>query len=135
MRSNLGRLCILTAALSAVVAGMLGPAHAGYWERDHVYADSFGNLVIDSAAGYKRIIVGEGRMAKQLSDYTQAGRTADEPAVDYSNGGDQGYQDQGYQDQGYADQGCYRGSYLLKGRSYMYGFDEGAIPFQGGPCR
>jgi hypothetical protein len=31
--------------------------------------------------------------------------------------------------------GCYRPPWLLKGRSYMYGFDEGEIPFQGGPCR
>ena len=45
-----------------------------YIAGDHVYADSFGNLVIHSPAGYKRIIVGEGHLAKELSDFTSAGR-------------------------------------------------------------
>ena len=43
-------------------------------DTDRVYADSFGNLVIDSAAGYKRILVGEGKLAKELSDHTGAGQ-------------------------------------------------------------
>ena len=30
---------------------------------------------------------------------------------------------------------CYRPPAFVKGRSYMYGFDQGEIPFQGGPCR
>jgi hypothetical protein len=40
----------------ALAAGFAAPALAG--TRDRVYADSFGNLVIESAAGYKRILVG-----------------------------------------------------------------------------
>lgn len=125
MRSKIGKCIILASALSACAGGMTGTAQAGYWERDHVYADSFGNLVIESAAGYKRIIVGEGRMAKQLSEYVQAGAPTTQPDVVYSEDGDRVFE----------TEGCYRAPYFLRGRSYMYGFDEGEIPFQGGPCR
>lgn len=114
LRATLPALALLTLAGTPSIAG--GFAH------DHVYADSFGNLVIDSAAGYKRIIVGEGAQAEQLSKYTRAGQ----PDIDVV----------------YADDGasrvvndCYRPPALIKGRSYMYGFDQGEIPFQGGPCR
>ena len=86
---------------------------------DYVYADSFGNLIIRSPAGYKRIIVGEGHMADQLS-----GSTGD-PDVVYLDEADRAVE----------TGGCYRPPWLLKGRSYIYGFDEGEIPFQGGPCR
>jgi hypothetical protein len=30
---------------------------------------------------------------------------------------------------------CFRPPVLVKGRSYMYGFDQGVIPLRGGPCR
>lgn len=93
------------------------PAAAG--GHDRVYADSFGNLVVESAAGYKRIIVGEGAHAKELADFTRS----HEPRVVYADGGNDIVAD------------CYRPPALVKGRSYMYGFDEGEIPFQGGECR
>lgn len=48
---------------------------------DYVYADSFGNLVVESDAGYKRIIVGQGDQAKALSDYVAQGQ----PEVEYSD--------------------------------------------------
>ena len=57
-----------------LAVGLAAPALAGARHHDRVYADSFGNLVIDSAAGYKRILVGEGKLAKELSDYTSAGQ-------------------------------------------------------------
>lgn len=115
------KIRLLSIVLTAVAAGSFTPASAGGLGYDNVYADSFGNLVIDSAAGYKRIIVGEGDQAKSLSDYSSAGQ----PEVVYLDEGD-----------GVADSGeCYRPPYLLRGRSYMYGFHEGEIPFQGGPCR
>lgn len=96
------------------------PALAGGLH-DHVYADSFGNLIIHSPAGYKRIIVGEGHMADELSGYT----ATDGPDVVYLDEADRAI----------AAGECYRPPWLLKGRSYMYGFDQGEIPFQGGPCQ
>ncbi|TIR73279.1 MAG: hypothetical protein E5X15_23750, partial [Mesorhizobium sp.] len=67
MRSNSVRAGLAVATLAALATAIAVPAEAGLRHHDRVYADSFGNLVIDSAAGYKRIIVGEGRHAKQLS--------------------------------------------------------------------
>ncbi len=110
-----------TLAMTATIAAATIPAFAGGRSHDHVYADSFGNLVIDSAAGYKRIIVGEGGKAEKLAEYTDAGQ----PSVVYADDGDR---------VGEAHD-CYRPPALIKGRSYMYGFDEGEIPFQGGDCR
>ncbi|RVB21912.1 hypothetical protein ENZ76_19155, partial [Mesorhizobium sp. M7A.F.Ca.CA.002.10.1.1] len=107
MRSNSGKSRLAALVVAASVAGLAAPALAGARHQDRVYADSFGNLVVDSAAGYKRIIVGQGRLAKQLSDYTSAGQ----PKVIYENEADEigGYSD------------CYRPPVLVKGRSYMYG--------------
>jgi hypothetical protein len=117
MRSASLRSLFLALASAALTSA---PALAGGLH-DHVYADSFGNLIIHSPAGYKRIIVGEGHLAKELSEFTSAG----EPEVVYLDEDDRvaGIRE------------CYRPPWLLKGRSYMYGFDQGEIPFQGGPCQ
>ncbi|TIN53884.1 MAG: hypothetical protein E5Y29_32420, partial [Mesorhizobium sp.] len=69
-----GRSRLAALIVAASVVALAAPALAGARHQDRVYADSFGNLVVDSAAGYKRIIVGEGKLAKQLSDYTSAGQ-------------------------------------------------------------
>ena len=74
MRSNSERMRLAALIVAASVVGLAAPALAGARHHDRVYADSLGNLVIDSAAGYKRILVGEGKLAKQLSDYTSAGQ-------------------------------------------------------------
>jgi hypothetical protein len=119
MRSNAGLLKIrhlAVIALAAMAAAYALPASAGSNHRDHVYADSFGNLVIESAAGYKRIIVGQGKLAKELANYTSAGQ----PKVVYAD-------DIGRQD-------CYRPPVFVKGRSYMYGLSDGEMP-QLSPCR
>lgn len=124
MRLGLGILA--GAAMSAMFA-ITAATPAAAWELDRVYADSFGNLVIESAAGYKRILVGEGREAERLSKYVNAGQSDsgyDQPEVIYSNRADE-----------VVREGCYRPPVLVKGRSYMYGFDQGEIPLQGGPCR
>ena len=42
---------------------MAASAEAGSRYHDRVYADSFGNLVIDNRAGYKHIVVGAGHRA------------------------------------------------------------------------
>ena len=110
------------AKASAILAvGMMvcsaGPASAWSRYRDHVYANSFGNLVIQSPSGYKRIIVGQGHLAKELSSYEGAGTS--DPDVVYLDDNRDGYR---------SDRDCYRPPYLFKGRSHMYGFSERPIP-------
>ena len=118
MRLNFGLSgkCLAALALAATAAACAMPAAAGTRDRDHVYADSFGNLVIESAAGYKRILVGEGRLAKELAAYTASGQ----PEVVYLDE--------------YSRQDCYRPPVFVKGRSYMYGLSDGEMP-QLSPCR
>ncbi|MBZ9855346.1 hypothetical protein LB566_16185 [Mesorhizobium sp. CA13] len=120
MRSNSGRSRLAALTVAVLAVGSAAPALADGRHQDRVYADSFGNLVIDSAAGYKRILVGEGKLAKQLSDYTSAGQ----PKVIYENGPDA--------ISGYGD--CYRPPVFVKGRSYMYGLSDGEMP-ELSPCR
>lgn len=115
------KMRLLPALLASLVVGLAMPALASGRSYDHVYANSFGNLIVESAAGYKRIVVGQGRHARELSQYSGAGR----PKVAQFDGGN-----------GMATGAdCYQPPFLVKGRSYMYGFDQGEIPMQGGPCR
>ena len=104
------------AALLATGMTVLWAADASAWSRfrDEIYADSFGNLVIQSPNGYKRIIVGQGHRARQLSRYERAG----EPSVVYLDDTDTYY----------GDGGCYRPPYVWKGRSRMYGLPDGVVP-------
>ena len=118
MRSNSVRASVAVAAAAGLVLAIAAPAEAGLRHHDRVYADSFGNLVIDSAAGYKRIIVGEGRHAKELSNFTSAGQ----PDVVYDDADEPGAP------------GCYQPPVLVKGRSYMYGLSDGEMPNLS-PCR
>ncbi|MBZ9861229.1 MULTISPECIES: hypothetical protein [unclassified Mesorhizobium] len=115
MRSNSVRISLAAATLAALA--IAAPAEAGLRHHDRVYADSFGNLVIDSAAGYKRIIVGEGKLAKELSQYTGG-----QPDVIYDDADETGAP------------GCYQPPVLVKGRSYMYGLSDGEMPNLN-PCR
>jgi len=104
------------AGAAAIVAVTLLSSSADAGDRryrDKVYADSYGNLVIHSAAGYKRIIVGEGHLAGKLADYTGS----DEPDVVYYDETD---------GRAYVRR-CGRPT-LLKGRSYMYGLPDGVVP-------
>ena len=119
MLSNSGRTRLAALVLAAASLGFAAPAMAWSRHHDRVYADSFGNLVIDSAAGYKRIIVGEGKLAKELSDYTGAGQ----PDVIYENESDD-----------VSGHGCYQPPVFVKGRSYMYGLSDGEMPNLS-PCR
>lgn len=122
MRSRRGALpvLILLAALSANAV----PAQAG-GGHDRVYADSFGNLIIQAPGGYKRIVVGAGHLAGQLNDYQQTG---DETSADTDASAP-------VSSAIVESRPCYRPPVLVKGRSYMYGFDEGEIPLRGGDCR
>lgn len=112
-------LRIAGVGLAALCAGATAPASA-FQNNDHVYADSFGNLVVDSAAGYKRIVVGQGHMARHMVAATAAG----EPRVVYLDGAER--------DATWSD--CYRPPVFVKGRSYMYGLSEGEMP-ELSPCR
>jgi hypothetical protein len=117
-----GNRAIAQAALLATAMSLTSVGDAFAWSlfRDHVYADSFGNLVVQSPNGYKRIIVGQGHRAKKLSKYEGG-----DPAVVYLDENHDGaYDSYGYP--AYAD--CYRPPYLFKGRSYMYGLPDGVIP-------
>ena len=120
MRSKFGLSHLAALAVTAFAAGYSAPASAWTRHHDHVYADSFGNLVIESAAGYKRILVGEGAMAKKLADYTAAGQPRPiyrDSADEIADGAD-----------------CYRPPVFVKGRSYMYGLSDGEMP-ELSPCR
>ncbi|RIK86062.1 MAG: hypothetical protein DCC69_07715 [Hyphomicrobiales bacterium] len=105
MRMSIG----LAAAVAAVLLAA-SPAAAGDG-RDRVHADSFGNLVIHSAAGYKRIIVGMGHVAEayQLTgsyyEPENVEAAAHRPA-----------------------RRCWRPPYVWHGRSHMYGLREGEVP-------
>ena len=57
---------MISGLAAAAAATMLTLTAAGAADdgRDRVHADSFGNLVIYSHAGYKRIIVGMGEAAR-----------------------------------------------------------------------
>jgi hypothetical protein len=115
MRLHTGLLAAALIAGSAALA--VAPADAR--TRDRVYADSFGNLVIESAAGYKRILVGEGKLAKELSDYVGTGQ----PEVESYRESDSR-----------VGRDCYRPPVFVKGRSYMYGLSDGEMP-ELSPCR
>jgi hypothetical protein len=106
-------------ALLVAAVTVLSTADASAWSRfrDRIYADSFGNLVIQSPSGYKRIVVGQGHLAPKLTEYEGGG----DSAVEYYN---DGYDGGGYR----SDRDCYRPPYLWKGRSHMYGLPDGEIP-------
>ena len=71
MRLKRGKLSFLPLVLALAAGGIAAPAFAGGPYHDRVYADSFGNLVIHSRSGYKRIVVGAGHLAKELAGYEQ----------------------------------------------------------------
>lgn len=121
MRARRSDLCTLPLVLALAMGGGTLAAAAGGGSHDRVYADSFGNLVIQSPAGYKRIVVGGGHLASQLSHFERTG----EERADGSSGTAHLVR----------EEPCFRPPVLVKGRSYMYGFDEGEIPLLGGPCR
>src|SRR4051794_8341598 len=112
--AGLAKVSAMLAVGMMVFSAGAAPAWSRY--RDHVYADSFGNLVIQSPSGYKRIIVGQGHLAKELSSYEGAGDPdPDVVYLDDNQDGDRSYRD------------CYRPPYVFKGRSYMYGLADGVV--------
>lgn len=111
MRRSILALLMLSALVPAV------PAAAGD-HSDRVYADSFGNLVVVSRAGYKRIVVGAGELAAELRAYQHHGDA-----------------DVARHDERPADlRDCRAGPVFVKGRSYMYGLSDGEMPNLGNRC-
>jgi hypothetical protein len=111
--------CLVALALAA-------PAAAdSYFYRDHAYADSFGNLVVYSPSGYKRIVVGKGYLADKLASAAES----DGPRVVHLHRAPGNYT---YVRHPYA----YRGecAVLLHGRSYMYGLPDNVVPVPAKDC-
>ena len=104
------RLLIGPAAAVAAVLFAAAPAGAGDG-RDRVHADSFGNLVIHSSAGYKRIIVGMGEVAES---YRLTGSYYEPETMETTT----------YR----APRRCWRPPHVWHGRSYMYGLRDGEMP-------
>lgn len=110
------------AARAALVLSLLafaGSAAAdGY--HDRVHADSFGNLIVHSPGGYKRIIVGQGHLARDLVEY--GGGAPEVVLLDRS-------------DEDGVVRRCRAPGVLLHGRSYMYGLPDDVVPVPAHPCR
>ena len=109
-----GIACVLAAAF--LTGGATGAGAERL--RDYIYADSYGNLVIYSRAGFKRIVVGKGYLADELAD--DSGASGDEPHVVRAD------EEPYYRD-------CYRPPVVVYGRSFMYGLRDGEMP-EISPC-
>lgn len=100
-------------ALGLGLAMLTEPARAGGFAGpkagERVYDDSYGNLVIISPAGYKRIVVGMGHLAAEL----ERDRAPEVVYLDRHGG---------------TGVHCQTPPVFWKGRSYMYGLAEGEIP-------
>lgn len=105
-------LSFLAAAAFAALAA--GAANAGSPYKDRVHADSYGNLVIHSAAGHKRIIVGMGHTA---ASYNQTGSYYEPDAAEADEARPQ--RQMVY---------CWRPPHVWHGRSHMYGLPDGVVP-------
>lgn len=93
----------------ALVIGLAQPATAGGFHKERVYDDSYGNLVVISPSGYKRIVVGMGYLAPEYQDrHGPRVVELDEARPRHLH--------------------CTTPPYLWKGRSYMYGLADGEIP-------
>lgn len=116
------KVCFAIAtSIMAVLLG--GPAAAGDY-RDRVHADSFGNLVIHSHAGHKRIIVGMGHVAESYN-LTGSYYEPEEPQVVYLD----------EEREARNVRRCSRPPHVWHGRSHMYGLPDGVVPQAPLVCR
>lgn len=113
---------LATSLVLTVTIAAASPAWAGGFDphAERAYADSFGNLVINSRAGYKRIVVGQGHLAPRYA------AAEDGPRVVYLEDGPYRVRNV-YR--------CVRQPAIVHGRSYMYGLPDGAVPVIAGSCR
>lgn len=99
--------------LAAAAALALGAATAEAGRlKERVYDDSFGNLIILSPSGYKRIVVGMGHIAAELAAEERAGPGSGQWRVH-----------------------CEYRPVLWKGREQMWGLAEGEVPTPPLVCR
>lgn len=105
------KFCTGLTVAAALFAAALTPASAGKFLKERVYDDSFGNLIILSPSGYKRIVVGMGHIAVEMEQERRA-------AAAYAH-------DDGYH---VVRRHCHRPPHIWKGRGYMYGLADGEIP-------
>ena len=113
MRMFSGLAAMIAAALLAAA-----PASGAENAADRVHADSFGNLVIHSHAGYKRIIVGMGHAAE---GYRLTGSYYEPEVVE---AGPERHVRR-----------CSRPPHVWHGRAHMYGLGEGVVPQAPLACR
>ena len=118
MRIFPGLTAVAAAATMLAATFVSGPALAAEDGRDRVHADSFGNLVIHSQAGYKRIIVGMGHVAEA---YQLTGSYYEPEVVEL--------------DRERNVRRCSRPPHVWHGRSHMYGLDRGQVPQAPVVCR
>jgi hypothetical protein len=125
MKAKTSRLLLAAAAvaLGTVAVLSVGPADAGSRFKDRIYADSFGNLIVYSRSGYKRIVIGAGHLAEELAAYESGATAGGDPQVVYLDEGDYIARNRHY--------GRHCKPVLLKGRSYMYGLPDGYLPAPG----
>ncbi|TKT82837.1 hypothetical protein [Aquamicrobium sp. LC103] len=107
-------------AALALTISAIGMANAGSLYEDQVHADSFGNLVVYSSAGYKRILVGKGYAAES---YNLTGSYHEPEILLYDAPPPQ------------RRLRCSRYPVVLHGRSYMYGLPRNVVPVPTGICR
>lgn len=112
MRLKLSDLS-LPLAVGLMAFGLSMPVQAESSYSDRIYADSFGNLVVHSRSGSKRIVVGQGALAQELADYVRP----QDRNIAYAESGEESVP---YE--------CWKPAVLLKGRSYMYGLEDGELP-------
>ena len=113
-----GRSFSGVAAMAVAAFLCAGPLHATEWAGERVHADSFGNLVINSPAGYKRIIVGMGHVARA---YQTTGSYYEPEVVEF--------------EERVEVRRCSRPPYRWQGRSHMYGLEPGVVPQAPLVCR
>lgn len=104
MYRSVGRVGVIGAAVAALALS-IGAAEAGRL-KERVYDDSFGNLIIISPSGYKRIVVGMGHIAVEME--------AEERAR--------------YAESGRYQRHCDYRPVLWKGREQMWGLADGEVP-------
>jgi hypothetical protein len=106
---------LLRSACVAAACLLAAPASAYDAGGESYHADSFGNLIVYSPSGYKRIVVGKGHL---LAEY-EAAQAETAPDVVYYDNHRQHRRDV---------RRCYYAPGMFKGRSYMYGLPDGVVP-------
>lgn len=140
MHSSKRGMTAFAALLALPLAFAATSATAGARVADRTYTDSFGNLVIVSPAGYKRIIVGGGASSPREVTRPRQERI---DGVIYFDRPDEATKPKVYRGHSSRTSGyrvprysyrCVRGAMVVRGRSYMYGIGN-AMPVLANQCQ